>query len=330
MERKMARAAKRLPVAEQARSDSGKNEPAVPRPSRSSGSSARRSSGRPESGAHDASRPPGSPRRPPYAALAPAGRLRPAGNSRHEHRLGHRLHHHVPRAGRASLRVPARVDIFLRRGSHGPHHENSLGSDSSGRYHPRAASPLLVAHQPVSVHRAPARSGEKAPFDHSKVRSHVLAGVHGSARKQIARRKRHLRANVAALWALFVGSKALQLHSRAPLRQIPAEGAHKKKIDCLCALWVLLLTFYRSSAAKDPRATSRATASISGASDRSESTAGESPRTMSYALRVSGPVRSGASRSIPWQAASNSIARMFFRFASIGSSRRAPLMPIET
>src|ERR1700733_14316177 len=248
MERKMARAAKRLPVAEQARSDGSKNEPALPRPSRDSGSSARRSSGRPESRAHDASRPPGSPPRPPHAALAPAARLRPAGNSRHEHRLGNRLHPHVPRAGRAGLRVPARVHIFWRRGSHGPHHENSLGSARSGRYPARAASALLVAHQPVSIHRAPAGSEEKAPFDHSKVRSHVLAGVHGSAGKQIAGRKRHLRANVATLRPLFAGSKALQLHSRAPLRQIPAEVANKTKNDCLCALWVLLLTFYRSRA----------------------------------------------------------------------------------
>ena len=64
--------------------------------------------------------------------------------------------------------------------------KNRLGADFSGRHHARAAAPLLVADQPVSVHRAPARSEEKDPADHSEVRSHVLAGVHGSAGKQIA------------------------------------------------------------------------------------------------------------------------------------------------
>ena len=79
-----------------------------------------------------------------------------------------------------------------------------------------------------------------------------------------------------------------------------------------------------------PLATSAATASISGANGLSTDNMGDFARTLSYALRASVPVCNGDSRSIPWQAHSNSIAIVFRRFTSMRSSRRAPLMPMET
>src|SRR5205814_310299 len=57
-----------------------------------------------------------------------------------------------------------------------------------------------------------------------------------------------------------------------------------------------------------PLATSAATASISGANGLSTDNMGDFARTVSCALRASVPVCNGASRSIPWQAHSSSIA----------------------
>ena len=75
---------------------------------------------------------------------------------------------------------------------------------------------------------------------------------------------------------------------------------------------------------------SAATASISGASERSASTRADFARTRSYACRVSGPVLSGANKSRPWHAERSSIASTLRRFASIGSSLRAAPIPIDT
>src|SRR5882724_7426623 len=66
------------------------------------------------------------------------------------------------------------------------------------------------------------------------------------------------------------------------------------------------------------------------ASGRSCVTLPDLARTTAYAFLASVPVCSGASKSIPWHAHSNSIAIVCRKLTSMRSRRRAPLIPMET
>src|SRR5229473_3506490 len=78
---------------------------------------------------------------------------------------------------------------------------------------------------------------------------------------------------------------------------------------------------YRSSEENTLSATSIETASMSEARDRSSVTFGDLARTDSYAFLASAPVCSGASKSIPWQPHSNSIAIVCRKLINMRSSR---------
>jgi hypothetical protein len=81
---------------------------------------------------------------------------------------------------------------------------------------------------------------------------------------------------------------------------------------------------------KVPLATSDDTVSISADKGRSSTTFVDAPRTAAIAFFANVPVCSGASRSIPCQAQSSSIANVRRKLPSMRSSRRAPLIPIDT
>src|SRR5712664_772290 len=91
-----------------------------------------------------------------------------------------------------------------------------------------------------------------------------------------------------------------------------------------------VVLFQRRIAEKLPLAMSAATASMSGASGRSSVTLLDLARTTAYAFLARVLVCSGASKSIPWHAHSNSIAIVCRKLTSMRSSRRAPLIPMDT
>ncbi len=64
----------------------------------------------------------------------------------------------------------------------------NVWESSFGRRHARRAAPLLVADQPVPVHREAARLGETNPADYGALRSDVLARVHRCATGKAAAR----------------------------------------------------------------------------------------------------------------------------------------------
>src|SRR2546425_12969152 len=73
----------------------------------------------------------------------------------------------------------------------------------------------------------------------------------------------------------------------------------------------LTVKAYRNRAENVPSAARVDTDSMSTDRGRSSETLADLTRTTSYAFFASAPVCSGASRSIPWQAHSNSIAMVF-------------------
>src|SRR5260370_4281434 len=87
---------------------------------------------------------------------------------------------------------------------------------------------------------------------------------------------------------------------------------------------------HRSREQNTPSAAKADTASMSAARGRSWVTLADFARTASEAFFASAPVCRGASKSIPWQAHSNSIAIVCRDLTSMRSSLRAPLIPINT
>ena len=96
----------------------------------------------------------------------------------HQHRIVHRVHHHVPRATVASRRVFARLDTFWRCGGEWADDDECVGVDEGGA-ETRRGELLLVADQSAAVCAKAARRGEKDSGDQRAVRSDVLARVYG-------------------------------------------------------------------------------------------------------------------------------------------------------
>src|SRR6185312_12114065 len=208
MERQMGGATRRLPLVESQRPDGDQNEPAVSRPPINPQPPSRRPPRRPEYRSHAASKPPGAARRKTRAPLAGNPRLRPARHHRDEHRLLHRLHHDVPRAGHSRRSLPPCLNLFWRSRFARPNDDERMGADET-IYLARGGDPLLVADQPLPVYPETPGLRQKNPNDNGELRSDVLARINGAIFGRIAPKQRQTRAFRAPVRPLLARSNAL-------------------------------------------------------------------------------------------------------------------------